>query len=61
MNVHYGLKEDSVAGTLVHFLAEVCPRTHPFSRDSAIATGEKKHAAMLDDQVEASLPPQDPH
>ncbi|MGO4716439.1 metalloregulator ArsR/SmtB family transcription factor [Bradyrhizobium sp. 2TAF24] len=33
-NVHYGLKEDALAGTLVHFLAEVCPRSRPFTRDS---------------------------
>ena len=29
-NVHYGLKEDALTGTLVHFLAEVCPRSRPF-------------------------------
>jgi len=33
-NVHYGLKEDALTGTLVHFLAEVCPRSRPFRKDS---------------------------
>src|SRR5215468_4703869 len=37
MNVHYGLKEDALTGTLVHFLAEVCPRSRPFRKDSAAA------------------------
>src|SRR6187200_1189766 len=36
-NVHYGLKEDALTGTLVHFLAEVCPRSRPFTRDSGEA------------------------
>ena len=31
-NVHYGLKEDALTGTLVHFLAEVCPRSSPFRK-----------------------------
>src|SRR5215813_13578077 len=34
-NMHYGLKEDALTGTLVHFLAEVCPRSRPFRKDSA--------------------------
>src|SRR5271169_2169607 len=29
-NVHYGLREDALAGPLVHFLGEVCPRSRPF-------------------------------
>src|SRR5215468_8694717 len=29
-NVHYGLNEEAVTGTLVHFLAEICPRSRPF-------------------------------
>lgn len=41
-NVHYGLKEDALAGTLAHFLAEVCPRTRPFRKDSAVAAQRKK-------------------
>ena len=42
MNVHYGLKEDALTGTLVHFLAEVCPRSRPFRRDSAEAAKRRK-------------------
>jgi ArsR family transcriptional regulator len=50
MNVHYGLKEDSLAGTLVHFLAEVCPRSRPFRRDSAaLAKRRKKTQSGLED------------
>jgi ArsR family transcriptional regulator, arsenate/arsenite/antimonite-responsive transcriptional repressor len=40
-NVHYGLKADALAGTLVHFLAEVCPRSRPFRKDSAEAARRK--------------------
>ena len=31
-SIHYELKEDALTGTLVHFLAEVCPRTRPFRK-----------------------------
>ena len=41
-NVHYGLEEDALTGTLVHFLAEVCPRSRPFRKDSAEAAKRKK-------------------
>jgi ArsR family transcriptional regulator, arsenate/arsenite/antimonite-responsive transcriptional repressor len=41
-NVHYGLKEDALTGTLVHFLAEVCPRSRSFRKDSAEAAKRKK-------------------
>jgi ArsR family transcriptional regulator, arsenate/arsenite/antimonite-responsive transcriptional repressor len=41
-NVHYGLKEDVVTGTLVRFLGEVCPRSRPFRNDSAEAARRKK-------------------
>jgi len=41
-NVHYGLKEDALTGTLVHFLAEVCPRSRPFRKDSAEVAKRKK-------------------
>ncbi len=40
-NVHYGLKEDALAATLVHFLGEVCPRSRPLRKESA-ATARKK-------------------
>jgi ArsR family transcriptional regulator len=40
-NVHYGLNEEAVTGTLVHFLAEICPRSRPFRRDSAAAAKRK--------------------
>jgi ArsR family transcriptional regulator, arsenate/arsenite/antimonite-responsive transcriptional repressor len=41
-NVHYGLREDALTGSLVHFLAEVCPRSRPFRNDSAKAAKSKK-------------------
>ena len=41
-NVLYGLKEDALTGALVHFLAEVCPRSRPFRKDSAEAAKRKK-------------------
>ena len=40
-NVHYGLKEDALTSTLVHFLAEVCPRSRPFRKESAAAAKRK--------------------
>ena len=41
-NVHYGLREDPLAGTLVHFLAEVCPRSRPLRKESAAAAERKR-------------------
>jgi DNA-binding transcriptional ArsR family regulator len=41
-NVHYELEEDALTGTLVHFLAEVCPRSRPFRKDSAEAAKRKR-------------------
>jgi len=41
-NMHYGLKEDALTGTLVHFLGEVCPRSRPFRRESAAAARRKR-------------------
>jgi len=41
-NVHYGLNESALTGTLAHFLAEVCPRSRPFRRESANAAKRKK-------------------
>ena len=32
-NVRYRLEEDALTSTLVHFLAEVCPRSRPFRED----------------------------
>ncbi|MDQ0467435.1 ArsR/SmtB family transcription factor [Labrys wisconsinensis] len=43
-NVHYGLNEESLAGTLVHFLAEVCPRSRPYRRDSKAAAADRGRA-----------------
>jgi ArsR family transcriptional regulator, arsenate/arsenite/antimonite-responsive transcriptional repressor len=43
-NVHYGLKEDALTGTLVHFLAEICPRSRPFRKESAAAARRKTRA-----------------
>lgn len=41
LNVHYGLKEDALSATLVHFLAEVCPRSRPLRKESAAAAARK--------------------
>src|ERR1700736_5989760 len=41
-NVHYGLMEDALTGTLVHFLGQVCPRSRPFVEDSAAAANRKR-------------------
>ena len=41
-NVHYGLKEEALTSSLVHFLAEVCPRSRPFRKDSAEAAKRKR-------------------
>ena len=40
--MHYGLRADALAGTLVQFLAQVCPRSRPFHRDGAAAAKRKK-------------------
>jgi len=48
-NVHYGLKDDALSGALVHFLAEVCPRSRPFRKDSAAAAERKKSGGSRDD------------
>jgi ArsR family transcriptional regulator, arsenate/arsenite/antimonite-responsive transcriptional repressor len=47
-NVHYGLKQDVVTGTLVGFLGEVCPRSRPFRKDSAEAARRKKNQRAND-------------
>jgi ArsR family transcriptional regulator, arsenate/arsenite/antimonite-responsive transcriptional repressor len=41
-NVHYGLKEDALTGTLVHFLGEVCLRSRPYRQESKAAAKRKK-------------------
>jgi DNA-binding transcriptional ArsR family regulator len=41
-NVHYGLRGDALAAPLVQFLAQVCPRSRPYRRDSAAAAKRKK-------------------
>jgi len=43
-NMHYWLNEDALSATLVHFLAEVCPRSRPYRKDSAEAAKRKKKA-----------------
>jgi DNA-binding transcriptional ArsR family regulator len=43
-NVHYGLKEDALTSALVRFLAEVCPRSRPFRKESAAAARRKRSA-----------------
>src|SRR5215468_6857460 len=41
-NVHYGLKEGALTGTLIGFLGEVCPRSRPFRNESKAAAKRKK-------------------
>ena len=41
LNVHYGLKEDALTATLIHFLGEVCPRARPLRKESAAAAKRK--------------------
>jgi hypothetical protein len=36
------LKENALGATLVHFLAEVCPRSRRFRKDSTEAAKRKK-------------------
>src|SRR3974390_434159 len=40
-NVHYGLEEDALTGTLIGFLGEVCPRSRPYRKESAVAARRK--------------------
>jgi ArsR family transcriptional regulator, arsenate/arsenite/antimonite-responsive transcriptional repressor len=47
-NVHYELNEGTLAGSLVHFLAEVCPRSRPFRRESAEAARRKSAGKAKD-------------
>jgi ArsR family transcriptional regulator, arsenate/arsenite/antimonite-responsive transcriptional repressor len=41
-NMHYGLREQALSSTLVQFLAQVCPRSRRFAKDSAAAAKRKK-------------------
>jgi ArsR family transcriptional regulator len=41
-NVHYGMNEQGVTGPLVKFIAEICPRSWPFTRDSRAAASAKR-------------------
>src|SRR5262245_39769075 len=58
-NVHYGLEEDALAATLVHFLAEVCPRSRPFRKESAAAARRKTahQGAPTSDAVDKAAGP----
>jgi ArsR family transcriptional regulator, arsenate/arsenite/antimonite-responsive transcriptional repressor len=40
-NVHYGLQEQALTGTLVHFLGEICPRSRVLRKESAAAKKRK--------------------
>ncbi len=55
MNVHYGLNEEALSGTLVHFLAEVCPVSRPLKKESAAAARRKRQT--LGETEEATTPP----
>jgi DNA-binding transcriptional ArsR family regulator len=44
-NVHYGLNEEALTGTLVHFMAEVCPTSRPLRKESQAAGRAKKAPA----------------
>ena len=47
-NMHYGLKEDALTGTLVGFLGEVCPRSRPFRKESGEIAKRKNQAGKPD-------------
>ena len=51
--VHYGLKDDSLANTLLQFLGEVCPRSRPLRRESAAEAERRKVAAKIKDPTAA--------
>jgi ArsR family transcriptional regulator, arsenate/arsenite/antimonite-responsive transcriptional repressor len=49
-HVHYGLKPDALSATLVHFLAEVCPKSRPLRKESAAAArGKLKSSPSADE------------
>jgi ArsR family transcriptional regulator, arsenate/arsenite/antimonite-responsive transcriptional repressor len=48
-NVHYGLKEEALAATMMNFLGEVCPQSRPLRRESAAAAARKKTKPAADD------------
>jgi ArsR family transcriptional regulator len=50
-NMHYGLKEEALTGTLVHFLGEVCPRSRPLRKESAEAARKKTKSKQTDPEV----------
>lgn len=45
-HVHYGLVQEALSATLVHFLAEVCPRSRPLRRESAAAASSKRRTRV---------------
>jgi DNA-binding transcriptional ArsR family regulator len=47
-HVHYALREDALTGALVNFLAEVCPRSRPFRRESKEIAQKKRKSARRD-------------
>jgi len=42
-HVHYGLQQESLSSTLVHFLSEVCPKSRPLRAESAAAARRKRN------------------
>jgi DNA-binding transcriptional ArsR family regulator len=48
-HVHYGLKEDNLASTLVRFMAEICPRSRPLRKESAAEAERKRDRKPADE------------
>ncbi len=45
-HVHYGLQQESLSSTLVHFLSEVCPKSRPLRAESAAAARRKRNPSQ---------------
>lgn len=41
-HMHYGIREESLSATLVHFLSEVCPKSRPLRAESAREATRKR-------------------
>jgi ArsR family transcriptional regulator len=50
-NVHYGLNEEGLNGPLVKFLAEICPRSRPFTKDSRAAAAARRRGAPKSERL----------
>ena len=44
-HMHYGIREESLSATLVHFLSEVCPKSRPLRAESAQEAKRKRRTS----------------